>query len=574
MATLKFKLVDKKTEDESFLTHFNAICKLPVPVTAKYRTRYIYIAEEYILGLLNGNKCTEIQEAKILNVFDNLLSYYVKNRMGLSTSHRKIIFLSMTKYNLAFYRIYQKKVGQKGFDISSKQKAISYNMFIRKEELLKHGIETEHIDFDKITQRKFWAFLCFITEKVNTIRHSEEFEILLLAIYNIFAEISIMEEKGTSIINHPMYREPFNDANSSGFRINRLFIAEVERRTYEIKVRMIAKSVPKTKAFKTIIDRIFVNNKFLKHRIEYVNSVNIKQLSARIDRIVKLIAGPIKQSAESELMKLICEANLIIGEREMFREKWPVDDFEAYGILCKFRTSFIDKLNVWINDKPIEKVVEEHIKVLKSNIPKGNKDNIINIDATYFPIDVNYDVTMGCIVDKFFKMKYSKYDLSKYIVSITKESLCEPYPSKYLYDIFNKVDGNGFKSTLIPFMLKCVDEWFCVDTKRSIVYSCYSFFQCVQMWMQLCISDTELEGVLPDGLDLNIIECLMDDKKVKTTSRTHDISDILKSANKEKGNSPEDDLTSTTSVSENESDWVDENDEESSSEFGSSSEYE
>jgi hypothetical protein len=92
--------------------------------------------------------------------------------------------------------------------------------------------------------------------------------------------------------------------------------------------------------------------------------------------------------------------------------------------------------------------------------------------------------------------------------------------------------------------------------KNNVVYACYTFFECFLKWIRVCVDDNELGGVLPDGLDLNLMDQILFDKKITVKTQKHDIRKAMERSKPMDIEEPQTPSQISTSSSDSDSDWI------------------
>jgi hypothetical protein len=553
-----FKIHAFDEKKESKFSNFDDLAKYAVPSIPSERAKYIFIADKKCTEYLTMTRASNIPILKVQNVYNKILDYYISHRVVmLDKEHRCIFFIAIAKLTLLLYRSATYK--QKKDMNLAKENCSPINKIIDLDELEKLGLRIKHIDFDQINLNNYWSFLCYVSEKAIDIRYHREMFALVQAFLCRFGEFLLcMERNYTGTLNNRKFTRKIaieeNNRKVEYIVVDTSFINEVERYTFALSFSMRSRSIPYTDDFKERIDQILKENSLTVPQIETIQKVIPDEINKRLLRMLKTIPEPVLQSAEAQMLSIVCEALLIHGEKEKYVEKWPQDGSDAYSILCKFRISVVDAVNNWINIKPFEYVIERHMEELLkyaqtlASFRQDNNNIQTTINTQYHPIYRVYDATCELIVSKFIKSKWGLFELTNYIVYLDRSNLNQPYPSKYLAEICNDVVKKGVKTLQVPLMVKCLEEWYCVDAKSNKVYRLYSFFECFTKWVQLCDEDGDIKGVLPDGLPVNKIRCIMEGIPEQSTEKIIDLNtviDNMETENKsesEKENEPEDDM--------------------------------
>jgi hypothetical protein len=517
---------------------WKSIVHKAIPLRNEEMIRFIHIIDSNVTNFLTSTQRGEMPVGEIKTVYDQLYQFYVKHRKEWMTSEiRMISSIALSKITLLLYRLANFKSNDVQLKLS-KENVVPFDECLDKKVLKKHGIPTDHMVLNNINISNLWWLTCTFTEQITKIRYIPEMEILLNVIVCRHAELLLIQAEGKSKeINNNVFTEVRTIGEEGKTKkvttVNELYLVEMERMIYWLMFTFKTKSMVYGSGVKGVTRGLYEKTLFSKHsnvpEIISEFDINVIEMEERFTRILSSLAIPVKESAETELSKVIYDTFLLPGEKEKHEEKFKEVSHEAYNVICKFRVNIIDKIIAWVDTAPFEYLFSNHIKQLKRMCAEQkNNNHTVHINTVDFELLRQFDSGTEILIAKLFKMRYSRFDIKDYLVKVNWASEFEQYPNYYIYDMCNKLteDRKNFKTVQIPYMMQCIDEWYCVDPENNKIYSTYCFVHCASLWIHLCVVNPNLKGVLPDGLNLNVASSIVNATEITQKEEVMDLNDI------------------------------------------------
>lgn len=479
--------IDYKSSDneEDFIEKgitFNYCLKNGVPKNDALRSMYIKEVNTKIKHHIIS-KSKDISD--IETVTDHVLDYYVTEREKLSQDHKIIIFTVLSRLMLLMSYSYNE--------------GNEYDDNLDIEHLMERGlVNSENVRVCGCTLQLFFSLLNGMINKINNLRYTETIERYIYILLSRFAEFTFYKKDDNRILNNRKFV-----TNSNGqYRVNSRYYVESERQFYGlilfVKTRLVVQEYSHV-----ILPRVFIRQKYKTFTIREELNLDFEYFRFLIKIMLSHLMKPVLQSIEREIQKMACEVGLLIGEKDRYVENEVFNAPEPYGIIAKLRPFFIDKLYRIMQNQPIETFCERHFDYLKEITTKKKDVKMRDIN-----IDRIYDGIVYKIVNKIVKLQHNNYDISNYTVSVSLETIKSNDVNKYMYDICNDLSRlYVYNCRTIPIMMQCDYEWYFFG-KPPYIIKHYSFLSCFLAWMKYIIEDEEMQGELPDKLNLNKIETM------------------------------------------------------------------
>ena len=504
----------------------------PIPDVLHHSSEYFHgcmvmIENTAYARLLQPNDGKQQQQQEkittkdILSLRSKVFDYYIRNRDSLDQDHRNVIWSIICRLRVMTFKG-EDRFGE--YDSNSKL-ATDYSLLVSRLHVSKYKLGT------------LWRALQVIIAKISNIRYRIELDKYVQYLEASCGRFLFMAEnsRGKEFLDYDLLIVKRD--NTSSVTVNMKFLTDTEKIFYGIYSTYLPSMC--VLGFYGVSPTTTTISRFVTiERSELLTSKeNVNNILTWMDLSS---SGTIREFVEKDIYNGICNANLHLGEKELYEELEKFVNPSAQQVISKYRPEFIDELVKWVYDEPISKIIkavrkkyERDISTKMKEEEKRNRDAKILLkkkskeesssddsesdesstttasddEEEEIPvkndtlIDINFDVLTMSILMNFFKSTFSNYSIEEYLIKMPfldpKGYLFRRFQPEIYYDSIN---GESVKLELfIPKMMQVSNEYYLlVPRERKLIFY-PSLMEVFAGWVVYICESDEFNGLLKNG---------------------------------------------------------------------------